>query len=588
MKLGKLVVLGAALSMTAGACADGDGSNDPDARPTFDAAAQADADPGQPDAGAQADAMPPDAMDPDAAPPTPSEQIGMARAAADGTVSIDLEGVYVTYVKAASGVDGAGFFVQHEQTGPALFIAVDATTLTPVPAVGDEVTLTVTEMADLNGARSASAISGLTVASSGNDLSGLVQDLSAATDVVSAIGSYEHELVTVTGTVADVFGSAGTGNVQAVIETAGITGEANLLLRMPAALADTLDIANACTFTAGPTPLWRFNPQAQVSAGVAGDIAIATCPEPTVVSAVPASATELVVNFDRLIGTVNADGSEFTFDNGLTAVAAVASGRTVTLTTTPQVIGTTYTVTVAATVLDTRGSGVNGAANTAMFQAFEVPAILRINEVGANIDPNCDLMELRVMVTGQLGGITVEERGAVVHTFPSMGVTAGDIIVLHFDANDCNETNAVDETTAKNAQDNATHPRNYDSAWDFYTTDGGLTRTNNVFGLKSAVGDFLDALLAWDATSTTTAGGTNSSAAEVATAGHWVIVGGGVPTNGFVDADFNDNAAIDLDGSNTVAGDSIQRNDDDDNNDKDDWVYTAPSWGLPNTGQLVP
>src|SRR5690242_540777 len=78
---------------------------------------------------------------PDGAPQ--SDGIAAARAAADGTaLSLAIRGATVTYEKPQIGNpsnDPAGFTIQAVRPGPALFVAVDPATLTPIPAVGDVV-----------------------------------------------------------------------------------------------------------------------------------------------------------------------------------------------------------------------------------------------------------------------------------------------------------------------------------------------------------------------------------------------------------------------------------------------------------------
>lgn len=322
------------------------------------------------------DAAAPDAMV-DATPPadadlSPSGLLRTARMAADGAVNLPINGAFVTYTKVAVGNDLAGFFVQAEQAGPALFIAVDPSTLTPVPAVGDEVSFDITTMATSGMLRQATAISGLTVDSSANDLSGLVKDVTAATDLITALGDYESELISVTGTISSDLGSLGSGHVGATIDITNIAANTDLKLRVPSTLADDLDLASGCTVAIDSTPMWRFNATAQVSAWVAADITPSACPAPTVVSAVPSDGTTVVVTFDRHIEptSVLANGSQFTIDNSLTVSAATVSDKTVTLTTSPQALATNYTVTVANTVLDTLANAVVGPNNTATFYGF--------------------------------------------------------------------------------------------------------------------------------------------------------------------------------------------------------------------------
>lgn len=341
-----------------------------------------DVDAGDMDAG-DVDAGDMDAGDMDAG-MTPSEQIAAVRAAAPGPVDLEVAMVLVTYVKPEVGTEPAGFFVQAEMTGPALYVAVDPATLTPAPMVGDAVSFRVTNVADSSGQWRATVIADWMVLSSGNDVTALVQDLSAATDIVSALGSYESELVTVTGTIAADFTAAGTGHVAANIDTAGVMASSDLRLRVPTTVQSTLGLELGCTFTA-TAPLWRFNAVAQVSAWVDADLTAVTCAAPGVIGAVATSATEVVVTFSRDLdaASVMADGSQFTFDMGLTASAAsVTSARQVTLTTSAQTAGTTYTVTVASTVTDVLGTGVDAAMNTAMFAGYTPPPpSVIINEV---------------------------------------------------------------------------------------------------------------------------------------------------------------------------------------------------------------
>lgn len=222
----------------------------------------------------------------DAGPRTPSEQIAAVRAAAVGAVDIRVENVLVTYrvmatLRADGGVspnDPAGFFVQADMTGPAVFVAVDPASLSPTPMVGDRVSFRATRVANQGMARWVTAVADFTRASSGNPVAPLVQDLSAAADLVSNLGDYESELIHLAGTVRSDFANAGTGFQSAQIETAGVPAMTNLRLRLPETLRATLGLRNGCTFTIDATPLWRFNAQAQPSAWTAADIMVGTCP----------------------------------------------------------------------------------------------------------------------------------------------------------------------------------------------------------------------------------------------------------------------------------------------------------------------
>ncbi len=367
-----------AAALLAPACGDDDGGGgSPDSSlPSADAALIDAAD--NVDANPSVDAMAPtaDAMTPDAMVPVPDAMplvgIAAARAQADGATSVILSNVLVTYKKANVGNDVAGFFIQKDMTGPALFIAVDPTTLTPEPAVGDDVSLRITNMATSGALRQADAVADWAVNSSGNSLAGLLQDVGAAADLVSAIGDYESELITTRLTVVDVFGSAGTDHQAATVETAGVTGDTNLKLRIPTTMQDAYGFVNTCTLTVSNTAMWRFGAVAQVSSYDAGELSSITCPAPTIDSVVANSATEIAITLNRNVdaASIVGDGSQFTFDNGLTASAASASGRVITVTTAAQSAGQAYVVTVAGSVLDILAGS---AAGTGNFNGFGTP-----------------------------------------------------------------------------------------------------------------------------------------------------------------------------------------------------------------------
>jgi endonuclease G, mitochondrial len=300
--------------------------------------------------------------------------IGAARAAGDGTgLSLPIREVTVTYLKPQIGStssDPAGFTIQATRTGPALFVAIDPATLTPPAAVGDVVSFTITEKRTVAKQARVQALDGYTRSATGTDVGVLAQDLSAATDVVSALDHYDSQLVTVTGTLLEVPSAGGAGFERAAIQTAGLAADPNYQLRAPVALIDAIDMVKTCQFTATRIPMGRFNTQAQLAAFAASDLTL-RCPAPIVLSATPTSPTTIVLAFSRHIqpSSLAADGSQFTFNNGLTATAATVSGRTVTLTTaTAQTADTLYAATIAKTVTDLQGAAVTP--GTAAFAGF--------------------------------------------------------------------------------------------------------------------------------------------------------------------------------------------------------------------------
>jgi hypothetical protein len=221
---------------------------------------------------------------------------------------------------------------------------------------------------------------------------------------------------------------------------------------------------------------------------------------------------------------------------------------------------------------------------------FAPPALVVINEVGANLAAQCDLIELRVTAGGTLDGMVVRERAAALLTLPALVVPTDTLLVVHLGAasTTCNPSGAVDELIGPAAQPSAGHPGNHDGAYDLWSTDAGLVATDNVLTIETAAGTLLDGvLLTDDPARTSAAADSEARAAVVAAAGQWTRIAGGVPAGGFVDAEFNAHAAPDLDDAGTTrAGPSIQRLDRVDRDHAGDWGHTAAaSWGLLNPGQ---
>ena len=311
--------------------------------------------------------------DPD---PTASEQIVAIRAAGDGPVNLAVRGATVTYVKPAVGSEAAGFFVQSERAGPAVYLQVDPASLSPAPSAGDVVDFTATAKATVAGQERVTALSGYARTGTGANVSALAQDLSNAADLVTSLPSYESEVIDLDATISGTFGSAGPDHVSALITTAGLpSGDPSLRLRVRESVASSLDLAQGCEVRVDNTPLWRLDGQAQPSAWSASDLTVDSCPAPKLLSAAATSPTSVTLTFDRLIDppSVQPGGSQFTFDNGLTASAASVAGKTVTVTTSAQTPVASYTVIVASTVTDTMGTGVGSPTDTATFGGFSPP-----------------------------------------------------------------------------------------------------------------------------------------------------------------------------------------------------------------------
>lgn len=613
-----LTALAAALFVSfLSGCGGDDSGADVDARP-IDARPVDGADIDAPDIDAAVDAptdAPTDArVDASTdAMPTASESIGFVRAAS-GAVNLPVDNVTVTYIKPVGGTpanDPAGFTVQAAQNGPAVMIAVDPATLTPVPVVGDVVSFTVTNVTVTAMQPRATAITGFSRISQGANVGALAQNVTAATDLVTALPSYDSEIVDVSGSIAANFTAAGSGFEQGQVTTTGITAaSASFVIRVPTTMRSSNDLVMGCTFTLDNTPVHTFNTTAQLTAFAGADITVANCPAPIPMAAVALSPTSVRVTFSRniAVGSVLTNGSQFMIDNGLTVTMASVSGRDVTLTTSAQAGNTMYTVTVANTVTDTHGTAL-GAPNTTIFTGFVTPAVLKINEVNVNIAGGCDLIELRVVSGGNMNSFKVQERTGTAannemsFTFSNLNVATNDIIVLHVNGGSgtCNPlvsgSGAMNETAIAGQSVAAGFARNYDTAFDWYSSDTGITATDNVITLYDAAGVIMDCVLVDDDTAPTVqtpsnvAAGSEAQAAACLAATQWQNVGGGSPAGGYVDDDFRFNAVLESDATGTTnLTTTIQRLDNTDENDEADWssgAGAAQTWGLINVGQTA-
>lgn len=510
-----------------------------------------------------------------------SQQILAVRAASaslvdGGALNLTIAGAVVTYVRPAVGTDPAGFFIQAEKSGPALFVAVDPNLLSPVPVPGDEVSFRVTSAVNLSGMRHVTSIDMFTRTAQGRDRAALLQDVSMASDLAANPDKYESEYVMLGGTVAAPLAAAGTDSVAAQITTTGVTvASSNLRARFPSALADTLDVAPGCTFTL-TGPMWRFATASQPSAFAAADVSKLVCNAPRVVAASSLSSTTVTVTFDRKLDPASllANGSQFTLTGGLLVSAATLSGpREVTLTTSMQAPASPYIVSCLATLLDKAGKGVDPANNVANFAGYDEPAILRIEELNPAIGGSSDLIELRALSAGNLVGTKLEENlvnnKKLIATLPMLRVLAGDLIVIHL-----NPAGITDEIATQTDCIAATcHP----GAWD---VKGMSDLSNNAralvirgknLALMDGVAYFNSSLMP----SSTWFTEVNA----LSTAMQWSDCGGAACIDNMaafvIGADFRGVATI-------KSGASLRRLPVADSNGPADWSVGPSSWGVAN------
>ena len=398
-----------------------------------------------------------------------------------GALSMPINDAIVTYVTPATGNDPAGFFIEAEQKGPAIFVAVDPQTLAPVPVPGDQVSFTVTSAAVVSGVHEVTALTGFTRTAQNVSLAALLRDVGSATDLVTNLAAYESEYVTLVASVKTSFAASGAGFVAAQIETTGLTGNAalNLRLRTPQATKTALAVDVSCNVTLVGV-MWRFGGVAMPAGWFTADFSSLTCAPPKVKSALATSDNSVVVTFDRDIdGTsLASDGSQFTFDQGLTSSAASQSATNqITVATSTQAQNTTYKVTVASSLLDILAKGIDSNANFASFSSFSSVGTLQLNEVNPNITSSLDLVELLALTSGNINGITLEQdigTKTVLATMPNITVAKGDLVVVHLGST----TTATTETST---QDDCTDASCYAGAWD---VKGGSTR-HHVLGARA-------------------------------------------------------------------------------------------------------
>ena len=322
-----------------------------------------------------------------------------ALANATGPVSLNVlvDDATVTMTKPAFGPEAAGFFIQGEQAGPAIFVRLaDATTVVR----NDFVTLRATTIEVVAGVAMITTYTGLEVQSGAGDADRFIQDVSGA-DLVGGYAGLANEHVSFEAEIVSDFTFAGEGFASAQIVTDGVpTASENLKLRLPQTLVDQLVIGSGCLVEVSRGVIWRFVSssgtfaQTQPSVYEDWDI-VAVCNGPTLQSAAAASATKVVLNFDKAVdpASITNAATQFTISNGLTVSAASVIGKSVELTTTSaQTPNTTYVVTIANTVTDLADRPVIATAQAGTFTGFAGLASLLVSEVDYN-QPGDDVNE---------------------------------------------------------------------------------------------------------------------------------------------------------------------------------------------------
>ncbi len=509
----------------------------------------------------------------------------------------NIQEVAVTYIKQKIGSDVAGFFVQATKQGPALFIAVDPASIKNHKLqVGDIISFKVKKAAlNHQGRFEVTELDGpIIINGSGYDVTKLSQDVSKE-DIVSKLDDYESELIVIEGTLTrDFVIPAGGGFVAASVTTQGVP-KGSLILRIPKptsgpSIADKLGLVKGCKFSVSHTPLWRYKQVAQISAFNTKELKVISCPAPVVTKAFATSPTQVIVRFSQELDatSVMTNGAQFTFDNGLTATAAKVQGNEVELTTSKQDSTKTYTLTVATTIKSKIGQHLDSKGQKTTFKGYSALPKLIINEINPSISKSCDLIELRVVEGGNLDGFTVQERtyNPPLVTFKGLTVKKNDIIIIHLNGKNstCNPSGAQNETTGLKQFPKSAHANNFDTAYDWYSTDTGLTGTNNIITIYDPNGKVVDVALWVENSKTGVSSSTVSQANKISKSKQWTDPQGKLPAGGYSKTNIASFAIPGRAGS-SVTGNSYQRKSNKDTNSKDDWTVAKPTWGVKNAGQ---
>lgn len=511
-----------------------------------------------------------------------------------GPVDIRIVRALVTYIKPESELDPGGFFVQEQFEGPALFVALIPNFGGTRLAVGDVVSFRIFEMGEVYGAPSAMFIDNIVIHERGRDVGTLVQEVSS-TDLVTNIYSYHSELVSASVLIESDMQFDATDTLSAQVSTDAVIFNESLRVRVPTTLQDVVGLEYGCRLRVAATPVWTDYLNIYFLLHAASDLVDVDCPPAGVSNLTAEIGTELRIEFNRALdpSTVAPDGSQFTFDNGLAATSAAVSGRVVTVTTTPQVQGQSYTLTIAAGVRDIFGRDVGPVSYS--FDGGRSRADVRINEVKLNVFPGCALVELRVVEPGNLLGYDLRFNSSIARTFGSLEVRRDDLVVVHFGGTSgiCRRSGSGDETLAPDELPRSMYASNFDGAFDWYASRVG-TIEPSVLYIRDDQDRILDAVMLTDGVSQTTEAPLVNAAALVAQANQWFDESGSLPTDGFVDGVFHLNAVsgIDVDGVSVILGfeeldgkRSIQRTGNDDNDHKGDWGTAVHSFGALNPGQ---
>ncbi len=244
---------------------------------------------------------------------TPQNQLAALRAAiaagSSATIALNqnLDNVIVSYVKTSTGAvpDGNGFFLQNTAGGPAIYVALDASTFLgasgPALVAGDVLDMNVTQAKWLDCSSCKATNGQYVITAATGTLAGTGATLPAATPLAStdvvppATANWPLESVLVSGavTVTGPFVNGGTGYLDAPVTTGGDPSPAagTLVLRAPTTLVASagLTSGSVINIVSPGTPLWRFNAEGEIAVWQASELTTTSSPTLTLASSNPAN-----------------------------------------------------------------------------------------------------------------------------------------------------------------------------------------------------------------------------------------------------------------------------------------------------------
>ncbi len=289
----------------------------------------------------------------------------------------------------------------------------------------------------------------------------------------------------------------------------------------------------------------------------------------SLVSAQSTSSTNVEINFSHApLRYLAETAANYSISPAISVHGATLNGTKVTLTTDAQTSSTEYTVTVNN--ITRFGDAATLTPNTKTFTGYIVPgapATIAINEVSPDVTSTpFDWIELYVVDNGNTNQFVLKEGTSSLMIFPSANVTAGDYILVHLKATGSEINETASKTQSSDFGSSAT-------AWDFYSSDTGLTTTDNVITLLSPDTSIADALVFADYGGTFS--GSTTEANNAITAGVWSKDGGSVAeTDGAWSAEVSSAKSIMRKSDNYTAGSKKRYN----------WFVATATPGATNTG----